>query len=351
MQSHSAGKKPALQNPRIFRGIEMKSVVYEKYGSPDVLELLEVEKPTPKEVEVLVKVSATTVIAGDSRMRSFTVPLSFWLPARVMLGVRKPKRSILGMEMAGEVESVGKDVKRFKVGDNIFASTIEHRISAYAEYICLPEDGMLATRSPDLIAEQATAIPIGGRTALYFLREADIQPGDKVLIYGASGSVGTFAVQLAKHFGAEVTGVCSSANLELVKSLGADKVIDYTKDDFTRNGETYDVIFDTVGKSTYSDSVLSLKEDGTFLHAVSAPGIDMRMRWTSMTSDKKTVGGGPPQEAEDLVFLAELVEAGVIKPVIDKCYPLDQIVDAHRYVDTGRKRGNVVIHMNNSHKS
>ncbi|HXV42241.1 MAG TPA: NAD(P)-dependent alcohol dehydrogenase [Anaerolineae bacterium] len=321
----------------------MKAIVYKKYGSPDVLELQEVAKPTPKDNEVLVKVAATTVTAGDSRMRSFTVPLSYWLPARIALGFRKPKRAILGMELAGEVEAVGKDVKQFKAGDQVFASTFEHGLGGYAEYKCLPEDGLLALRPANLACEEATTLPIGGRTALYFLREANIQRGQKVLIYGASGSVGTFAVQLAKYFGAEVTGVCSTTNLELVKSLGADKVIDYTQEDFTKNGETYDVIFDTVGKSSYSDCLRSLKKDGTYLQAVAAPGISLRMRWTSMTSSRKLVGGGPPPKSEDLVFLQELIEAGKIKPVIDRCYPLEQIVEAHRYVDKGHKKGNVVI--------
>jgi 2-desacetyl-2-hydroxyethyl bacteriochlorophyllide A dehydrogenase len=321
----------------------MQAIIYTQYGPPDVLKLAEVAKPTPKDNEVLVKVHATTVTTGDSRMRSFTVPLSYWLPARIALGFRKPKKAVLGMELAGEIESVGKDVKQFKKGDQVFASTFEHGFGAYAEYKCLPEDGLLALRSANLTCVEAATLPIGGRTALYFLREANIQRGQKVLIYGASGSVGTFAVQLAKVFGAEVTGVCSSTNLELVKSLGADKVIDYTQEDFAKNGETYDVIFDTVGKSSYSDCLRSLKKDGTYLQAVSAPGISLRMRWASMTSSKKLVGGGPPPNSEDLVFLKELVEAGKIKPVIDKCYPLEQIVEAHRYVDTGRKKGNVVI--------
>lgn len=321
----------------------MKAIVYTQYGPPEVLKLKDIEKPVPRDNEVLVKVAATTVTAGDSRMRSFTVPLSYWLPARIYLGFRKPKRAILGMELAGEIESVGKDVTRFKTGDPVVASTLEHNTGAYAEYICLPEDGLLAIKPANLTYEEAATIPVGGRTALYFLREAHIQPGQKVLIYGASGSVGTFAVQLARYFGAEVTGVCSTPNLELVKSLGADKVIDYTQEDFARNGEAYDVIFDTVGKSSYSDCMRSLKKDGTYLQAVSAPGISLRMQWTSMTSRKKLVGGGPPPKSEDLVFLKELIEAGKIKPVIDRRYPLEQIVEAHRYVDTGRKKGNVVI--------
>ncbi|HJS30170.1 MAG TPA: NAD(P)-dependent alcohol dehydrogenase [Anaerolineales bacterium] len=325
----------------------MKAVVYEEFGPPDVLKIREVAKPTPKDNEVLVKVAATTVTAGDSRMRSFTVPRSYWLPAHIALGFRKPKIAVLGMEMAGEVEATGKDVSRFKIGDPVFASTFEYGFGGYAEYRCLPEDGLIAPRSAGLTAEEAATIPIGGRTALYFLREANIRSGQKVLIYGASGSVGTFAVQLARLFGAEVTGVCSTANLDWVKSLGAEKVIDYTREDFARNGETYDVIFDAVGKASYADCLRSLKRNGAYLQAVSAPGISLRMRWTSMTSERRLVGGGPPAKSEDLVFLKELVEAGSVKPVIDRCYPLEQIVEAHRYVDRGHKKGNVIITLPN----
>jgi NADPH:quinone reductase-like Zn-dependent oxidoreductase len=325
------------------RNKKMKAIICTKYGSPDVLKLAEVEKPTPKDNEVLVKVTATTVTAGDTRMRSFTVPLSFWLPARITLGFTKPKKAILGMELAGEIESVGKNVKQFKKGDQIFASTFEHGFGAYAGYKCLPEDGLLAIRSANLTCEEATTIPIGGRTALYFLREANIQRGQKVLIYGASGSVGTFAVQLAKYFGAEVTGVCSTANLELVKSLGADKVIDYTKEAFAQNGVTYDVIFDAVGKASFEDCLRSLRETGTYLQAVGSPGIMLRMRLASINNKQKLVGGGPPEKPGDMIFLQELIESGKIRPVIDRCYPLEEIVEAHEYVDTGRKKGNVVI--------
>lgn len=321
----------------------MKAMIYEKYGAPDVLHLQEVAKPTPKDNEVLVKVTATSVTAGDSRMRSFTVPLSFWLPARIALGLRKPKNNILGMELAGKVEAIGKNVTQFKPGDRVFASTLEHGFGAYAEYKCFPEDGLLAKHSANLTSEEAVTLPVGARTALYFLREANIQHGQKVLIYGASGSVGTFAVQLAKHFGADVIGVCSTTNLELVKSLGADKVIDYTQEDFSKSDAPYDVIFDTVGKIPYATAMRALKEAGTYLQAVSGPAISLRMWWTSLTSHRKTVGGGPPPTAADLVCLAELVEAGRIKPVIDRQYPLEQISEAHRYVDTGRKKGNVVI--------
>jgi NADPH:quinone reductase-like Zn-dependent oxidoreductase len=321
----------------------MKAIVYTQYGPPEVLKLAEVEKPAPKDNEVLVKVSATTVTVADSRVRSFNVPRSYWLPARIALGIRRPKKAILGAELAGEIELVGKDVRRFKPGDQVFASTLEHGFGAYAEYICLPEDGLLAIRPKNLTREEAATLPIGGRTALYFLRQAKIQPGQKVLVYGASGSVGTFAVQLARYFGAIVTGVCSTANLEWVKSLGANQVIDYTQEDFTKNGEIYDVIFDTVGKAPYPGCLRSLKKDGTYLQALSAPGISLRMRWASLISSRKLVGGGPPPESADLVFLEGLVEAGQIKPVIDRCYPLEQIVEAHRYVDRGHKKGNVII--------
>jgi NADPH:quinone reductase-like Zn-dependent oxidoreductase len=328
----------------------MLAVVYEKYGSPDVLEFQEVTKPTPKDKEILVKVHATTVTVADVRSRSFTVPLSFWIPARVTLGIRRPKRNILGAELAGEIESVGKDVKRFKKGDQVFAPTLG-TFGAYTEYKCLPEDSVIATKPANMSYEEAAALPIGARTALHYVRKAKVQPGQKVLVYGASGSVGTYAVQLAKYFGAEVTGVCSTANLELVKSLGADKVLDYTVEDFSNNGETYDVILETVDKSSFSACMKALKEDGIYLN-VTVPFPSMEMLWTKMTSSKKLVlGENPSKQVEDLVFLKELVEAGKLKSVIDRVYPLEQIVDAHRYVDKGHKKGNVAITVVHDHNN
>ncbi len=300
----------------------MKAVVATKFGNADVLHLREVTKPTPKANEILVKVHATTVSAGDIRMRSLNVPLLFWLPARLTLGFTKPKHPIYGMELAGEVEAVGQDVTRFRVGDPVFASTLAENFGGYAEYKCLPEDGLVLAKPHNMTYEEAAAVPIGGPTALRLLRKGNIQRGQKVLIYGASGSVGTYAVQLARHFGAEVTGVCSTANAEMVKSLGADRVIDYTKADFSTQVERYDVVFDTVGKFPKSMVAKALTPNGRYVTI-------------AKLSTK--------QSAEELSVIKALIEAGEIRAVIDRRYPLEQIVEAHRYVEAGHKRGNVVI--------
>jgi NADPH:quinone reductase-like Zn-dependent oxidoreductase len=321
----------------------MKAVICTKYGPPEVLQHKDVEKPVPNNDEILIKVHATTVTAADIRIRGFNVPLSFWLPARLALGFSGPKINILGSELAGEIESVGNNVKKFKPGDKVFAYPGHHG-GGYAEYTCMSEDAAVAIKPANLPYEEAAAVSFGGNTALFFLKQANIKEGQKVLIYGASGSVGTYAVQLAKYFGADVTGVCSTSNIELVKSLGADNVIDYTKEDFSTNGEIYDVIFDTVGKTSISDCMESLHKGGIYLQAVATPATSLRMYCTSITTSNKTLTGGTAvPKAENLNFLIELVETGMIKPVIDRKYPIQEIVEAHRYVDKGHKKGNVVI--------
>jgi NADPH:quinone reductase-like Zn-dependent oxidoreductase len=320
----------------------MKAIVYERYGPPDVLELKEVAKPTPKDNEVLIKTHATTVTTADWRARSLDMPVGFGLIARLFFGVSRPRQPILGTELAGEVESVGKDVYKFKVGDQVFAFS-GAGLGCHAEYKCMPEDGAVALKPANLTYDEAAAMSFGGTTALDFFRRAKLQSGEKVLVNGASGGVGTAAVQLAKHFGAEVTGVCSTANVELVRSLGAQHVIDYTKEDFTENGETYDIVVDTAGTAPFSRSQGSLKERGRLLMVLGGLPDIIRIPWVSMTSSKKVIAGPARERAEDLRFLAKLAEAGEFKPVIGRRYPLEQIAEAHRYVDTGHKKGNVII--------
>lgn len=317
----------------------MKAIVAEKYGSPDVLRLMEVKKPVPRDREILIKVHATTVNVGDTRMRGFTVPALVWIPARIALGLAKPRNPIFGMELAGEIEAVGKEVKRFQVGDPVFASMMKAGFGAHAEYACLPEDAAVVSKPENLTYEEAAALPIGANTALHFLRKGNIERGHKVLIIGASGSVGTFAVQLAKHFGADVTGVCSGANAEWVQSIGADRVIDYTKEDYTKNGQTYDIVFDTVLKTTFWQCRNLLVKGG---HYLTAGPVALGPLYR-LTTGKRVIGGGAAQTTDKLEFLKQLSESGGLRPVIDRRYPLERTAEAHRYVELGHKKGNVVI--------
>jgi len=313
----------------------MKAIVYTKYGPPDVLELKEVEKPAPKDNEVLIKVHASTVTPMDWRFRNGKTII-----ARFMTGLLRPKNSILGVELAGEVEAVGKDVKLFKQGDQVFGGG---RPGAHAEYTCMPED-KVAMKPSNMTYEEAAAVHFGAVTALLFLRDYGcIQSGQKVLINGASGGVGTFAVQLAKYFRAEVTGVCSTTNLELVQSLGADRVIDYTKEDFTKSGQTYDIIFDAVGKSSFSKCKSALNRNGIYLSTVATIPLILQMLWTSKIGSKKAIFAMSPLNKEDLIFLKDLIEAGKVRSIIDRCYPLEQTAEAHRYAEQGHAKGKVVI--------
>ena len=320
----------------------MKAIVYTNYGSPDVLRIEEVPTPIPGDDEVLIKIHATTVTSGDWRARSLELPPGFGLIGRLVFGIFKPRKPILGTELAGEVESIGRHVNRFKVGDQVFAFS-GVGMGCHAEYRCMPEGGPVALKPPNLTYDEAAAISFGGTTALDFFRRAKLQDGETVLVNGASGGVGTAAVQLARHFGAKVTGVCSTGNLELVRSLGADHVIDYTKEDFTANGESYDIIVDTAGTAPFSRSKGSLKKGGRLLLVLGSLPDLIRAPWFSMTSGRKVIAGPAAERAEDLRFLAKLTEAGEFSPVIDRRYPFEQIAEAHRYVDTGRKRGSVVI--------
>jgi NADPH:quinone reductase-like Zn-dependent oxidoreductase len=326
-------------HPGAILQVTMKAIVYTKYGPPGVLQLKEVEKPTLKDNEILVKVMATAINSGDWRLRKAD-PFG----VRLFFGLTKPKINILGCVFSGEIEKTGKEVTLFKVGDQVFGAT-DMRFGAYAEYKCMPENGALALKPNNITHNEAAVIPFGGTTALFFIKKANITSGQKILINGASGAVGSAAVQLAKYFGADVTGVCSTPNIDLVKSLGADKIIDYTKDDFTGNGETYDVIFDTVNTLSISDSLGSLNKKGILI--LSAAGMSGMIRglWASMTGTGKVMTGLIKQTAEDISFLKELVEAGKMRAVIDRTYPLEQTAEAHAYVEKGHKKGNVAIEL------
>ncbi len=330
----------------------MKAIVYTEYGSPDVLQLKEVAQPTPKPNEVLVRVHATPVNFGDLTARNFKavslskfwMPWPLWLPARLAFGFNKPKKSILGSEFAGEIAAVGQDVKRYKVGDPVFGYR-SMSMGANAEYLCMREDGLLAIQPSNMTYEEAAAVPYGALTALSLLKKANIQPGHKVLINGASGAIGSYALQLAKHYGAEVTGVCGTPRIDLVKTLGADKVIDYTHADFTQNGETYDLIFDILGKSSFSRCKGSLKPNGRYLLASFRMRQVAQMFVTAIIGGKKVICALSSEKPQDMMLIKELIEAGRLKSVVDRCYPLEQAAEAHRYVEAGHKKGHVVLHI------
>ena len=326
----------------------MKAIVWTKYGPPEGLKRQEVEKPSPKNDEVLVKIHGTTVTAGDCEMRKLALPLGLSLPFRFYTGLIKPKRIlVLGQEFAGEVVEVGQKVKSYQVGDQVFGTT-GFGFGAYAEYICLPAnpgdaDGVLAAKPKNLSYAEAAAVPTAGLEALHYMRKAQVEPGEKVLIIGAGGSIGTFSIQLARHFGAEVTGVDSTGKLELMQSLGADHVIDYTKEDYTNSNETYDLIIDVVGKHSISKRLKLLKKNGIYFLAFARPSHILLGLWTSLTSSKRLEIESANQTTEDLLFLKMLIEEGNLKPVIDRCFPLEQVAEAHRYVEAGGKKGNVCI--------
>lgn len=320
----------------------MKAITCTKYGPPDVLKMVEIKTPIPNDNQVLIKIYFTTVTVGDCRVRGFNVPPSYWLPAKLAMGWAKPKQSILGAELSGIIEKTGKNVKKYKAGDKVFAYP-GHKQGGYAEYICLDEDACMALKPENLSFEQAAALSFGGVTAWYFLQKGEIAKGDKLLIYGASGAVGSAAVQIAKYLGAEVTAVCSTGNLEMVKQLGADKVVDYTKADFSELGEKYDMVFDTVGKAEIAKATKVIKPNGWYLHAVTPPGTALNIRLHLLGKPIKFLGGSYTGSVEQMEFMKKLAEEGHYKPVIDRQYRFDEIVAAHEYVDKGHKKGNVTI--------
>ena len=329
----------------------MKAVVCTKYGPPEVLKLKEIPKPEPKRDEVCIKIKATAVNSADIRVRKFDVPISFWLPARLALGLFRPKYHILGIVSSGVIESVGADVKQFKPGDEVFATSDFERWGAYSEYLCLKEKGAITFKPENMSYEEAASIIFGGLTAIEFLGRAGLKRGQKILIYGASGSVGIATIQLAKYIGAEVTGVCSGGNINLVRSQGADHVIDYQTENFSKTNKRFDVVFDAVGKGSLSDCLRVLKKGGIYLNAVDTPGMIIRMRWASWTKGirlwEKGYKRSEHQNIRADVFkqIKEYAEKGAFKPVIDRTYSLEQIVEAHHYVEKGHKKGNVKINV------
>jgi len=329
----------------------MKAIVFTEYGTPDVLKIKEVAKPAPKENEILVRVHATPINYGDLIARNFgnltpgefNMPTPLYLPSRMAFGWNKPRVNILGSELAGEVEAVGRAVTKFKTGDAVFAY-LGMNMGANAEYVCIPEAGSVALKPSNLSYDETSTLPYGAIMATSLLAKANLQRGQKVLINGASGGIGSMAVQLAKHFGADVTGVCGTPRLEFVKSLGADRVIDYTKEDFTQNGETYDLIFDILGRSSFSQVRRSLKPNGIYLLASFKMKALLQMLWTSITGGKqKVICSFANETSESLTFVKGLVEEGKIKAIVDKRFPMEQAAEAHRYVEGGHKQGNVVI--------
>jgi len=328
----------------------MNAIVYTEYGPPAVLQLKEVAKPTPKENEILIRIQAASVGYGDLLARNFkdvsprdfNMPFPFWLLSKVYFGISSPKITILGSEFSGEIESVGVDVTRFREGDQVFGY-LGQSMGAYAEYLCIPEDGVVAIKPANMTYEEAAAIPMGAIMALFLLRKVNVQRGEKVLINGASGGIGSAAVQIAKSFGAEVTGVCGTPRLEFVKSLGADKVIDYTQEDFTQSGESYDLIFDVLGKGSFARAKSALKTNGRYLYASFKMKQLFQMLWTSMTGSQKVICAMAPGSVEDLMSVKELIEAGKIKVIIDRDFPLEQAAEAHQYVESGQKKGPIAI--------
>lgn len=320
----------------------MKAVIWTKYGPPDVLRLREVKKPVPGNDEVLVKIFATSVFAGDCELRRFTAPVSFWLPMRLLFGLFRPRFKIMGQELSGVIEAVGKNVSQFRVGDEVFAPTAI-RLGAYAEYLCLPATHPIALKPSNISFAEAATVPVGGLNALHFLRKADVRAGEKVLINGAGGGIGTIAIQLARAAGARVTAVDHGDKLPVLRSLGAEHVIDYTREDFTRNGERYDVIIDVVGKSPYSRSLKSLAENGRYILGNPRLASALRSVWTSRTGSRKVIVAITGYKTEDLEYLARMIAEGTLRPVIDRTYTLDEIIQAHAYVDSGRKTGSVAV--------